>query len=508
MIKKLTKKQKEAMPAYRDMWIAKGLRTGKTDWETFDKYMPVCYKKANLAYPSRIVRVASPLIGALAASVAEGIWQKTRKNSYGAVGNTVGNAVDDAVGGAVAGAVGSAVDNVVSDAVRGAVSDAVGNAVRGTVSDTVGGAVAGAVSSAVSDAVRGAVSDAVDSVVSDAVRGTVSDAVGDAIGNTVDSAVSDAVRDAIGNTVDSAVSDAVRGAVSDAVNDAVDDAIGGAVRDAVHGAVSNTVRGTVSDTVGDTIRNTVDGTVRDAVQTTISIAKKSKITISRHYWLGGQFLVGGWYWGVSFVNFFFDVCKLKLSKDIMERTTAYRKVCESVNYIWPNKDFVIVCARPTKILRNAQGRLHNIKGKAIEYPDGWGIYAINGVRFDEKLFKTIISENVTAKDILSIKDIDQRTQAMRFLSPEEMVKELKGKLLDEYNKFDIETNPVNYKLYKFPKGEIFSEDAYYCLFDCPSTRKRHMEGVEVSKTVPQAMSWAEEISEEEWKLRIPLLDEV
>lgn len=40
------------------------------------------------------------------------------------------------------------------------------------------------------------------------------------------------------------------------------------------------------------------------------------------------------------------------------------------------------------------------------------------------------------------------------------------------------------------------------------TNKKHMEGVEVSKTVPEAMAWAEETTEEDWKARIPLLHEV
>ena len=62
----LTQEQKNAMPAYRDMWISKGLQTGETDWETFDKYMPICYEKAKLAYPKRVVRVQSPLVGAFA----------------------------------------------------------------------------------------------------------------------------------------------------------------------------------------------------------------------------------------------------------------------------------------------------------------------------------------------------------------------------------------------------------------------------------------------------------
>ena len=53
-IDKLTKKQEKAMIAYRDHWIEQGLRTGITDWATFDKYMPICYQKAGLQYPKNV----------------------------------------------------------------------------------------------------------------------------------------------------------------------------------------------------------------------------------------------------------------------------------------------------------------------------------------------------------------------------------------------------------------------------------------------------------------------
>jgi len=330
-INKLTKKQEAAMKPHADKWIEIGLRTGDADFETFDKYMPVCYEKAGLEYPKNVVRVQSPLVGALAASLANQILD--------------------------------------SRGVRGAVS----------------GAVIGAV--------------------------------------------------------------------------------GGAVRDA---------------------------------------------DLKWHHWLGGQFWVGGWSWGVAYSNFFFDVCGLKLDKDIMERAEAYKKVCESVNYIWPNSNFVIVCDRPKHIKRNAEGQLHSTNGKAIEYKDGWGLYMLNGVRFDEELYKRVTDPNTPVQEILAIEDVDQRTQALNpeFRKVEDVVTALKGEKLDSYDKITIEGEPIHYELYRFPSGEVFTEDAYYALFDCPSTGKKHLEGVEVSKTVPEAMAWREEITVDEWKLRVPLVDEV
>jgi hypothetical protein len=166
-----------------------------------------------------------------------------------------------------------------------------------------------------------------------------------------------------------------------------------------------------------------------AIKTAYSIATKIGVTLSFHYWLGGQFWVGGWYWGNALVNFFFDVCKLELSKDIMERAEAYRKVNESVNYIWPNRDFIIVCDRPKHILRDSDGRLHSTEEKAIVYKDGWGLYMIHGVKFTEEQFNK--AKMASVSDILSWEDIDQRSVLLRERPIEKLLESVKKKLIDK-----------------------------------------------------------------------------
>ena len=328
-IKKLTKKQKAMLPIWRDKWIAIGLKTGETDWDTFDTYMPICYEKAGLKYPKKVIRVASPLVGALAASIAASITDGKDKRT----------AVDTAVATAVATVVGTAV---------------------------------------------------------------------------------------------------------------------------------NTVVGTAVDTVA---------------YTGVGNAK----LIEWHNWLGGQFWVGGWWYGPAYISFFREVCKLKLSKDIEERADAYQKICESVNYIWPNKNFVMVCARPIKINRNAQGRLHSDTEKAIEYPDGWGLYLLNGVLFPEDLWQKVVSKTMPFEEILAIRDIDQRTQAMRYGDIQKFFEHTKSELLE---KSEITKN----ELWRVPQSAgIFTQDAYFLRYWCSSTNREYMSGVdpEIGKKndSDEAMSW-------------------
>lgn len=102
-IEKLTPEQEAMMPIVRDKWIEIGLRTGETDWKTFEENIPLAYEKAGIKFTNKIIRVQSPMVGAIAASIANSLLK----------GRAVGRAVDDAV------------DDAVHDAVSGAVSGAV-----------------------------------------------------------------------------------------------------------------------------------------------------------------------------------------------------------------------------------------------------------------------------------------------------------------------------------------------------------------------------------------------
>ena len=54
-------------------------------------------------------------------------------------------------------------------------------------------------------------------------------------------------------------------------------------------------------------------------------------------------------------------------------------LAQSAGWWWPFENAVILTERPIRISRDLKGRLHHESLKAVEYPDGWGIYAWNGV---------------------------------------------------------------------------------------------------------------------------------
>ena len=185
---------------------------------------------------------------------------------------------------------------------------------------------------------------------------------------------------------------------------------------------------------------------------------------------------------------------------------AWEDAAKCGGFRFVHEKFCIVSDFPTRLMVNDLGQPHCTDGPSHEWRDGFRIYHLNGVRFDEALYWRVVG-GMPMQDILRIEDVDQRTQAMRFADVDEFVRHADGVSLDKRIKTAADGSLVHYNLIRFPAGEIFSEDAYYCIFDCPSTGKRHMEGVEVSSTVAEAMAWAEEITPAQWEARVPLVHE-
>jgi hypothetical protein len=386
LIKKLTPTQQARMAEWADRWIEIGLRTGAADREKFKQGVEGCYQAAGLKWHNHVVWVSSPLVLALAAPVAALVIQMRRR---GLAHHAVDEALDDAVCDAVRRAVRDAVNGAANDPENGDMDDAVRYA---TLFGTVDYKIDRAGVFDLCSAVRGAVDD---------------DAAGD-----VDKLVVAVVNGAVNNPVRRAMRDAVGDAVDDAVRNAVDNP----VRDAVHRAVSIAVRRTVDYAVA-----------HQAVAEVVDNQWKHAFDDVR-------------FWGfcssrnATYSNSFFrEVCGLELAGDQWKGGLAYEAMVEAAYCWYPHRNFVMACERPTVIhreltdrseqnesslLRDLLGekpdshRLHCADGPAIAFEDGWGVYAIHGVRIPFKQRHIVERpETITVEEI----ETEQNAEIRRVL---------------------------------------------------------------------------------------------
>ena len=243
------------------------------------------------------------------------------------------------------------------------------------------------------------------------------------------------------------------------------------------------------------------------IQVRAQVGDQVRDQVGDQVWEFESFSANGIAWDANWIGFYdyFDSIKIKTTENFKK----YRDFLESG--IWDTVMYdgaVIGCRRPKAVRRNTLNQLSSDEFPAIEWRDGFKLHYLNGVFFPEKLWTKVVSGKMPFKDILKIKDIDQRTQAMRFGDIDAFMKFTKAKKLDSQIKVNGD-GFITYTLYQIPvePSRIFTETAYFVVYDCPSTGKKYMSGVEPCKTVAEAMAWKFQIKEEEWREMIPLVHE-
>lgn len=216
-----------------------------------------------------------------------------------------------------------------------------------------------------------------------------------------------------------------------------------------------------------------------------------------------------WGW-VAYYSYFLDIGVDY--GDAEEPFTYFRKLLEACVYSTLLLDEVVIVSRiPVEIHQNEQNRAHNPNGPAFRFADNFSIYYLNGISFgytgDCDLYLKLTSGQMQFKDILQISNIDQRTQALRYSPPEDFFKHTKAKVLDSYEKKTKAGVVIKYALMKVPAGDVFSEEAYYMYYNCPSTGKQYISGVQAAKSVAEAMAWKFKTTPDVWRSLEPDISE-
>lgn len=79
---------------------------------------------------------------------------------------------------------------------------------------------------------------------------------------------------------------------------------------------------------------------------------------------------------------FYDVFA-RAGIEACKRLEGLMQLARNAGWFWPFRGLCIITERPCQLHRDERGRLHNLSGPAIQYPDGWAVYAIHGIRVDE-----------------------------------------------------------------------------------------------------------------------------
>ena len=262
--------------------------------------------------------------------------------------------------------------------------DSVGASVWASVWDSVGASVWASVWDSVRASVRASVGASVRASVWDSVRASVWDSV------------RASVRASVGASVRASVWDSVRASVRASVGASVRASVWDSVWDSVGASVRASVGASVWDSVGASVGASVRASVWDSVWDSVGASVWEEFNASYHATVETEYLAPG----LAFYAAFNEVFGLA---EETQRLDGLWEFAKSAGWMIPCRNIAFVCERHNILNLDDRGMLHSETAPAVEYPDGYQIFAVHGVRVPGWLIQN--------PERLSMAEIDRETNA-------------------------------------------------------------------------------------------------
>jgi hypothetical protein len=143
---------------------------------------------------------------------------------------------------------------------------------------------------------------------------------------------------------------------------------------------------------------------------------------------------GEWTGFVELLAFFRDVGRLHATHGIdFSAFDAYEKAARHSGFRVVHPEFCIVSDRPSEIhlqTKNGRGYLHNERGPAKRYRDGWGIYAVHGRRVPPAVIEA--PHTMTAAQIVAERNVEVRRIMLDRFTAGRFVRDIGAKVVDQH----------------------------------------------------------------------------
>ena len=144
-------------------------------------------------------------------------------------------------------------------------------------------------------------------------------------------------------------------------------------------------------------------------------------------------------------------------------------------------DKFVFTSKNGKYVRNNDGQLHNLNGKAVEFADGWGFYSIKGRRIPKEMFDKLYSNTYTFDDWTKENNEELKSAALVYIEEkygQEALYDFLSKHLSEIDTYkdqkDIKyltgtSGGMNIGVYTLFKGVVNNIKYSFVRCYCPST---------------------------------------
>ncbi|MGD1700554.1 DUF6745 domain-containing protein [Dapis sp. BLCC M229] len=136
---------------------------------------------------------------------------------------------------------------------------------------------------------------------------------------------------------------------------------------------------------------------------------------------------------VAWVDFCISVLNCNYNSDNWQVLESIVKHC---GWIYPLRNLCIICDRPRKLLLDDEYRPHAVEKPAIEFADGYSLYAYHGVRLPE-VYGKFNPQEWQSKWLLTTKNSELRRVLIQEIGYEKICQDLQTIEIDNWEEYTL-----------------------------------------------------------------------
>ena len=214
--------------------------------------------------------------------------------------------------------------------------------------------------------------------------------------------------------------------------------LGGSLRASLGDSLSDSLRDSLGDSLRASLSDSLSASLSDSLSVSLltSLSDSLRASLSDSHWT--LWWHGYWYGGFSTVDF----CQRNLG--LLENSPEAKlwlDIGKNIQMWIPCSNVCIIAEKPTELhwSENQTPKVLDYDhGAAVVYSDGWKIFALNGVMFDEETYWKLVNKEFTLNDLTRGNfTAEQRPVILQHLRPELIAKQLDAKLISTGKKYQL-----------------------------------------------------------------------
>jgi hypothetical protein len=238
-------------------------------------------------------------------------------------------------------------------------------------------------------------------------------------------------------------------------------------------SIGRSIYQSIDQSIRQSIRQSIDQSIRQSIWQSIRQSiEKSKIILHLGYYCYAQNEI---FWIQYYI--YCQSLGIPIGIKTEEGLDIMYNIAKYSGWWCPFENLCFVCHKPVKIKTNRNNMLHADGENAIEYKDGFRVWALNSVRVTKEIAETPWNE-LDSNLVLTEQNAEIRREIVRKIGIEKVCNDLGAKCLDKDG---------DYELLELKAGERTHR---YLKMVNPSINTYHVEGVAIEcETVEQALNF-------------------